>query len=152
MLFTGEIMKNEGIKFWLILGTVLFLVLITVVSICLLLSPRDGNTENAEVLIQYLPENISEEEAGEAISCVKNYFTANFKGCTLLKIESTEKSNSENTELSSRYGNDKMISFYSDFKTGKFNGELSNYIYNEWRWVVIKNTNGDWEVAEYGVL
>ena len=145
-------MNNKETKFWLNFGTVSFLILIIIVSLCLWLSPRNGSTENAEVLIQYLPENISEEEAGEAISCVKNYFTANFKGCTLLKIESTEKSNSENAELSLRYDNDRIISFYSDYKTGRFNGELSNYTYNEWRWVVIKNTNGDWEVAEYGVL
>lgn len=130
----------------------MILVILTVVISAYLIIKRDGITENTEVLIKYLPETISEEEVAEAVSCVKDYFTENFKGCTLLRLESTQKSNSENAELSSRYGNEKIISFYSDYKTGRFNGELSNYTYNEWRWVVVENGNGEWEIVEYGIL
>jgi uncharacterized membrane protein len=135
----------------LIIG-IMILVILTVVISAYLIIKRDGITENTEVLIKYLPETISEEEVAEAVSCVKDYFTENFKGCTLLRLESTQKSNSENAELSSRYGNEKIISFYSDYKTGRFNGELSNYTYNEWRWVVVENGNGEWEIVEYGIL
>lgn len=109
-------MKNKGKKFELIFGVTLSLILILAVSFCLWLSPRNGNAGNAKVLLQYLPENISQEEAKEALDCVNDYFSENFKGCTLLKIESTQISNSENAELSSRYGNEKIISFYSDYK------------------------------------
>ncbi len=130
----------------------MILVILTVVISAYLIIKRDGITENTEVLIKYLPETISEEEVAEAVSCIKDYFTENFKGCTLLRLESTQKSNSENAELSSRYGNEKIISFYSDYKTGRFNGELSNYTYNEWRWVVVENGNGEWEIVEYGIL
>ena len=135
----------------LIIG-IMILVILTVVISAYLIIKRDGITENTEVLIKYLPETISEEEVAEAVSCIKDYFTENFKGCTLLRLESTQKSNSENAELSSRYGNEKIISFYSDYKTGRFNGELSNYTYNEWRWVVVENGNGEWEIVEYGIL
>ena len=92
-------MKNKDKKPWLIFVMTLSLILILVVSICLWLSPRDGKTGNTEVSIQYIPENISKEEADAAIDCVKDYFSENFKGCKLLKIESTQKSNSENADI-----------------------------------------------------
>lgn len=116
---------------------------------------QNGKVDNTEVVLDYLPDNISKEEAYEAIGCIKEYFSLNFKGCNLLIVESTEKSNSENQELSARYENDKIITFNSNFsvdKTGVDGSLIRDCVYTEWRWVVIKNTNGDWEVAEYGVL
>lgn len=96
----------------------------------------------------------SEDEVKAAMDTVKRFFDQNMKGCKLLSIDYDEDYSVVQAALESKnYGDKDVIVLSSSFHTDKNGGDGSmaaNTDYDGWNWILVKNDNGTWEVANYG--
>lgn len=95
----------------------------------------------------------SAEEVDQAAEAVKVYFAENFSGCTLTGLYYNPLVDEEviRERLETEYHADSAISLSCDFKTGRFGvrEDLTRHVtYEGWDWVLTRNGDGAWEVAD----
>lgn len=95
----------------------------------------------------------SAEEVDQAAEAVKKYFAENFPGCTMTGIYYNPLVDEEviREHLETEYHADSVISLSCDFKTGRFGvrEDLTRHVtYGGWDWVLTRNGDGAWEVAD----
>lgn len=113
-----------------------------------------GNTFGAGVSKE-TSEVYTEEEIDQAIEVAKNYFAANFQGCTLKEIRFEGDDTKEWKQWAKQADADEAIVLYSDFVTGSDavmgqSGLESNEEYNNYNWILVRNDGGQWSVYTCG--
>lgn len=97
-----------------------------------------------------------ESEINAAIEVVRDYFEANYQGCTLLDVWYDEESEIvKKIEKSSmeQYDAEKSIVLYSDFKVSESGAEavlLPGSTYKDYMWILVKNGTEDWTLKGWG--
>ena len=129
------------------------LIFILIFNLTACSDPILGNSIGA-VTPKYSSNIHSEEDIEAAIRVTKYYFIKEFEGCKLLTIT---------------YGGDDMLENHKEFApSGKIedvivlessfyvspdggDGSLSqDDIYNNWKWIIIKDSNGNWVHKDHG--
>lgn len=126
------------------------------IALCLLfaLPACGGNVQNVE-LAEWAPSELyTDEEIEDAVSVVKNYFRAEFSGCTLTHVRYPgDEAAAEFEEWAAQYEADEAIVLYSSFDVDASGGDGSlnpNSTYTNWKWVLIRNDGGRWEHKTHG--
>jgi len=128
--------------------------LLVILSFALLLSSCGGKVPlTLSVDIIGDSELYSISEIHSAASAVKSHFKRHFDGCELLSLTyDEEKSQKEQAEWAERYGVEKAIVLYSDFRVDSSGGDGSlnpNSTYRNWSWVLVKGFGG-WTLKDWG--
>ena len=119
------------------------------IALCLYAWERDGVTKNAEIVIgeSAIFEQSDFEETRDVI-------LEHFKGyinCELIRLVYDEEF-SEEEKRDVGYPDDFMV-WYSDFQTGHSSsiGFSENSFVQEWKWVMRKSDDGEWQVISWGL-
>ncbi len=111
---------------------------------------RNVNVENVDSDIY------SVEDINEAIDVIEKYFVKNFDGCSLEKIayagDDTTKRESEYRSEHSET-NEEVIVLISDFYVYPNGGDGSlntDGTYTNWKWILVRTPNGNWEHKDHG--
>lgn len=139
---------------------------IAAISLALLLSISGcGNEEDHAYAFEIVDwgesELYSDDDITSAIDTVAAYFETEFKGCSLTQIRYPgddarylgDDSSGLYDQWAENYETDEAIVLLSSFDTDSSGGDGSlypNYTYQEWQWILTRNTGGVWEVATYG--
>lgn len=122
-------------------------------TLYLIFNYRKGNVKNAEIVIGD-SQIYTKEEIQSAIDIVLDRFET--LPAKLYKIwYDEEKSLKESEKWKEQYNADEAIVLYSNFKTypGKQslnNGFNSNFKYENWNWVLVRNNKEKWEIKTFG--
>lgn len=94
-----------------------------------------------------------EKDINQAMNVVQKFFQKNYQGCTLKQIwYDEEKSQREAAEWAAQYGADEALVLYSNYETGS-NASPSlepNSLYSDWKWVLVRQRFGFWELKNWG--
>lgn len=110
---------------------------------------RDGVTKNAEIVIG--ESTIFEQSDFEKTCDVILEQFKDYKNCELIRLVYDEEF-SEKEKSYSDYHDDVMV-WYSDFQTDNCygNGFNDNYLYKEWKWIMCKSDDGQWQIKAWGL-
>ncbi|MBQ7296245.1 MAG: hypothetical protein IJW86_10835 [Clostridia bacterium] len=112
-----------------------------------------GNSTGA-VTPAYSSEIHSKEDIETAIDVAKSYFFKEFDGCKLLTITYGGDDILENHREFTESGDIKdVIVLVSDFYVSPNGGDGSlnqNDIYTDWKWIIVKDSNGNWVHKDHG--
>ena len=115
---------------------------------------RGGNIDNVTINDWKPSEIYSDAEIEAAFKAVKDYFHAEFDGCTLTKLNYPGDTYADEfNRWAEQYGADEAIVILSNFDVDASGGDGSlnpNSTYENWSWVFIRNDGGDWEHATHG--
>lgn len=129
------------------------LILAMVVSLLLCGCGRGGNASEVQVVTGE-SEIFTEREIEDAMEVAMNYFRKEFDGCTMTKIEYEEiRSQAASIEWAQQYGADEGIVLYSSFDVDASGGDGSlnpNSTYNNWQWILTRDTGGEWVLRTWG--
>ena len=97
----------------------------------------------------------TEQEISAAMDKVIDYFHGSFFGCKLLEIRYDEdRSVRESGEWAEQYNADQAIVLLSSFdvkaKDAWKNGFTPGEVYKNWRWVLVRNGTGEWQLKTWG--
>lgn len=99
-------------------------------------------------------EIFTQGEIEEAMEAAMDYFRKEFDGCTMTKITYDEaKGRKAAMEWAKQYGADEAIVLYSSFDVGASGGDGSlnpNSTYNNWQWVLTRDSDGEWVLRTWG--
>ena len=113
-----------------------------------------GNVDNVTVPDWKPSEIYPDADVEAAIRTVKEYFKAEFDGCTLTKVSYPGDTYADEFhEWAEQYGADEAIVLFSSFDVGSSGGDGSltpNTTYTEWKWVLVRDAGGDWHHATHG--
>ena len=131
----------------------IFLVLSVMFGLSSCTDKPEGNMENVKIT-KFSSEIYTDEEIGEAIDVTKNYFKRTFSGCTLTEIEYVGDENLDfYQEFAERYNADEVIVFKSTFDVDdetRDDGLESNFTYENWNWILVRNNGGKWRHVDHG--
>ena len=112
-----------------------------------------GNTIGV-VTPRYTSDIHSEEDIETAIKVATYYFIKEFEGCQLLTITYGGDDMLENHKDFTESGDIKdVIVLVSDFYVSPNGGDGSlnqNDIYTNWKWIIVKDSNGNWVHKDHG--
>lgn len=119
-----------------------------------LTSCRGGNVNNAEIT-DWEPSDIyKDSEIESAFQTVKDYFSREFDGCTLTRLYYPgDACSGEFAEWADQYDADEAIVICSDFDVDSSGGDGSlepNSTYEDWKWILIRDSGGKWRHADHG--
>lgn len=113
-----------------------------------------GNIENVEIPDWKPSEIYTDAEIEAAFKTVKDYFSSEFDGCTLTKLYYPgDTFADEFSEWATQYEADEAIVIYSDFDVDSSGGDGSlnpNSTYENWKWILVRDTGGTWKHADHG--
>ena len=113
-----------------------------------------GNIENVEIPDWKPSEIYTDAEIEAAFNTVKDYFSGEFDGCTLTKLYYPgDIFADEFSEWATQYEADEAIVIYSDFDVDSSGGDGSlnpNSTYENWKWILVRDTGGTWKHADHG--
>ena len=131
----------------------LTLIFILIFNLTACSDPILGNSIGA-VTPKYSSNIHSEEDIEAAIRVTKYYFIKEFEGCKLLTITYGGDDMLEKHTYLTESGNVKdVIVLVSDFYVSPDGGDGSlsqDDIYNNWKWIIIKDSNGNWVHKDHG--
>ena len=114
-----------------------------------------GSTEN--VAVRSVPSELfSENDVADAIETVKNRFEEKtWGGCTLTEIAyaGDERTRSEAGSHADWWQFDQLIVLISSFDTDgawRENGLAPNATYEDYNWILIRETGGTWILKDWG--
>lgn len=115
---------------------------------------NNGNIDHVQVL-EWDPSGIyTDDEIEAAMRTVEDYFYEEFAGCTLTELYYPGDAHADEfDEWAAHYGADEAIVLYSAFDVDSAGGDGSfnpNSTYRGWKWILIRNENGDWEHKDHG--
>ncbi len=88
------------------------------------------------------------------MNIVKDFFKAEFRGCTLTDLWYDEKTSSDFEEdWKKQYGGKEAIVLSSNFDVDASGGDgslASNETYTNWDWILVKNKDDDWKLETWG--
>ncbi len=126
------------------------------VALCLLLplTGCGGSVKDLRVA-DWKPSTLySDEDISAAIDTVSDHFKAHFKGCSLTNIRYPgDEAEAQFAHWAKQYDADQAIVLYSTFEVGPSGGDGSlnpNSTYTNWKWVLVRSANGDWEHKTHG--
>lgn len=121
--------------------------------IILTLSGCSGNVSNVSI-IEAKSDIYSNIDIKAAEQTVLNYFKKEFKGCNLKELQYIgDKENNDYKDTAIRHNASEVIVFVSSFKVDASGGDGSlnpNSTYTGFKWILIRNQNGEWEHADHG--
>lgn len=113
-----------------------------------------GDVRNVEIPQWDASSIYTDADIEKAMQVVKDYFSKNFNGCTLTKLYYPGDSFAgEFSKYAEQYKAEEAIVLYSSFVVDSSGGDGSlnpNSTYNDWQWILIRNTGGEWEHADHG--
>ena len=90
----------------------------------------------------------------DAMDVVKTYFRREFNGCTLTEIGyAGDEKRKEMEGWADQYDADEAIVVVSAFETNSRGGDGSmaaNETYRNYKWILVRNSNGEWEHKTHG--
>lgn len=92
-------------------------------------------------------------EIHDAMDVAKAYFQREFDGCTMTALGYIGDEKKDYMDgFAAQYGVDEVIVLVSDFETGRFGDEAlnANDTYRSWKWVLARNSDGNWEHKTHG--
>ena len=111
-----------------------------------------GNVDHVHIPDWKPSEIYSDNDIEAAFQTIKNYFSGEFDGCTLTWMYYPgDTFADEFIEWAEQYDADEAIVILSSFDTGSSVGDSSlipNSIYDDWKWILIRNDGGDWEYVD----
>lgn len=112
------------------------------------------NIKAPEVKIDYGTSSIyTEEDMDAAIEVIKEKFNE-FEGFEFHSISYTSDTESTGTKVNDKNDNTlQHIAFKSDFhspKNGPVDGWNVDYEYTDWKWELIRNADGTWDLINWG--
>ena len=118
-------------------------------------TPTTGVIKDAKVEITE-SEIYSEEDINKAVDVIEKYFSENFEGCRLEKIayagdETTKREIQYQSKDSEK--TEEVIVLISDFYVYPKGGDGSlntDYTYTDWKWILERTPNGNWEHIDHG--
>lgn len=131
----------------------IFLVLICMTGLSSCTDKIEGNVENVKVA-KVSSEIYTDEEVEAALDVAKDYFKKHFSGCTLTEIEYVGDENLDfYQEFADRANADEVIVFISNFDVDdetRDDGLESNFTYENWNWILVRNNGGKWRHEDHG--
>ena len=116
-------------------------------------TPNVGNVKNVRVG-DYHSDIYTDAEIESAIGTAINYFQKQFDGCTLTEITYIGDAELGNwKEFAERRHADEVIVLVSSFDVDASGGDGSlnpNSTYTNWKWILVRNQNGNWTHADHG--
>ena len=113
-----------------------------------------GNIDNVTINDWKPSEIYSDADIEAAFKAVKEYFHAEFDGCTLTKLYYPGDTYADEFDRwAEQYGAAEAIVILSSFDVDASGGDGSlnpNSTYKDWGWVLIRNDGGEWEHATHG--
>ena len=112
-----------------------------------------GNSTDA-VTPAYSSDIHSKEDIETAIKVAKSYFAKEFDGCKLLTITyGGDEMSESHTDFTETGDKKDVIVLVSDFYVSLNGGDGSlkqNDIYRGWKWIIIKDSGGNWVHKDHG--
>lgn len=112
-----------------------------------------GNVSQVQTVVGE-SEIFTQREIEDAMEVAMNYFSKEFDGCTMTKIQyDEEKSGPAAMEWAQQYGAEEGIVLYSSFDVDASGGDGSlnpNSTYNNWQWVLTREKGGNWVLRTWG--
>ena len=103
---------------------------------------------------EYSSDVHSKEDIEAAIEAAKNYFDKEFEGCKLLTItyggDDLLDSHTDSTESGKK---EDVIVLESTFYVSPDGGDGSlnqDYVYTGWKWIIVKDADGNWVHKDHG--
>ena len=123
--------------------------------LCLVLLTACGGGDVRRVQCNAGPSKVyAELEIRKAMDTVADYFKKEFDGCTLIRLEYDEsRVEAAQAEWAAQYGADQAIVLLSEFAVDSSGGDGSlnpDSIYRNWKWVLVRNGGGAWELKTWG--
>ena len=113
-----------------------------------------GNIDKVEIPDWKPSEIYTDNEIEAAFQTVKEYFSKEFDGCILTKLYYPgDTFADEFSEWAAQYEVDKAIVIYSSFDVDSSGGDGSldpDSTYEDWKWVLVRNADEEWEHATHG--
>ncbi len=133
----------------IVIALIVILAVLGILFIVLYPFERDGITKNAEIIIgrsEIFAQSDFEETRDVILEDFKDY-----KNCELIKLVYDEEF-SEKEKSYYDYPDDVMV-WYSDFQTGESYGSgfNDNCLYSEWKWIMCKFDDGQWQIKAWGL-
>ncbi len=117
-------------------------------------SCRGGRVSDVEIPDWKPSEIYTDDEIESAFQTVKDYFSKVFDGCTLTKLcYPGDTFSGAFDEWAKRYDADEAIVLYSDFDVDSSGGDGSlapNSTYEDWQWILVRDSDGQWRHATHG--
>lgn len=145
--------RKRNRKIMIIVASVILGLIIIFVAFVLISHPvgsiMSGDASHVEIK-EVSSDLYSQDEIESAIEVIKRDFENDWNGCSLKTIyyAGDEVCADETHERGV-----KTIVLVSDFSTGKLDGNgglNSNYTYENWNWILIKNEDGSWKHIDHG--
>ncbi len=126
--------------------------MILTLVLCAILLAGCGNIRSAQRHIINTGD-FSNSEVRHAMSLVSRYFAWHFEGCTLLELRyDAAETEAQETVWAKELGGE-VIVLHTSFKTDHNGGDGSlnpNSIYEDYQWVLVKNSFGLWDLESWG--
>lgn len=99
-------------------------------------------------------EVFTQQDIDSAIDTIKQEFDRNWPGCTLKEIYyAGDEVNAEYQDWADRNDADEVIvllsSFYVD-SSGQMPALNTDYTYENWNWILVRNAGGQWQHVDHG--
>lgn len=112
-----------------------------------------GDISKAEIILQ-TSERHSDADIMNAVRLVKEQFRTYYGGCTLKKLYYDDEMSLSEEKLDAEIlnGTDAII-LGSDFHVGNISPDVSfnaNEDHVGWKWIIIKDNDGNWELKDWG--
>ncbi len=135
----------------IVLCSVLILLCVFGLTSCNSVSGGDANNVK---IIPADSEIYTDEEIADAVDVAIDYFEKEFEGCTLTEITYIgDEKNVSFQDFADRNNAEDVIVFVSTFDVDSSGGDgslNSNYTYQNWKWILARNANGQWEHVDHG--
>lgn len=112
---------------------------------------RGGNVENVRISEWEPSELYSDADIEAAMQAVEEYFSREFRGCTLTELSYP------GDDYVTKYGwageYDEVIALLSSFDVDASGGDGSfnpNSTYTDWEWTFVRNAGGEWQHKDHG--
>ena len=119
----------------------------------LLLTACGGNVSHVKKSIGE-SEIYTRQEFESAMNVAISYFAKELDGCTLNNIVYNEEFRpGAAEEWAQQYDSDQAILLISSFEVGASGGDGSlnpNSTYNNWQWILVRDSGGNWELKTWG--
>ncbi len=93
------------------------------------------------------------QDVEQAMDVTESYFRTHFEGCKLLTLQYDAKWRLEEEERAESYGMDQVIVLTSSYYVEPKGASPSlnpDFTYQNWKWILARNGNGNWVHKDHG--
>lgn len=134
----------------------IILIIISIIFILVLITKCTSDNADTSHVNKTIETSIyyTKDEIDDAMNTVIKDFKETYRGCTLIDLWHTEDEENASIEksLANEYNANQAIIIYGNFKSGLNvdSGITPNNNYNEFKWILIKNSSMQWEIKDRG--